>query len=236
MLLVAVIIWVIVDSTGPHLIKSGLERFLVWVGNHPVEGCLAFAAVYAVTTVLFIPGALLTVGGAFVYGKAFGLARGVLLCGLAVFCGASVGAILAFLLGRYLLRADAQRAVIQRFPVSRAVDSALQHDGLKIMLLLRLSPLVPFTALNYVMSVTSISLRSYVLALVGMVPAVAAYTFLGASAGELSGVASSSSSKAGALHIVIYVVGAVTLLAAVALISWYARRELKRAGVDNNGT
>jgi uncharacterized membrane protein YdjX (TVP38/TMEM64 family) len=43
------------------------------VGNHPVEGCLAFAAVYAVTTVLFIPGALLTVGGAFVYGKAFGL-------------------------------------------------------------------------------------------------------------------------------------------------------------------
>jgi uncharacterized membrane protein YdjX (TVP38/TMEM64 family) len=86
-------------------------------------------------------------------------------------------------------------------------------------------------------SVTSISLRSYVLALVGMVPAVAAYTFLGASAGELSGVASSSSSsKAGALHIVIYVVGAVTLLAAVALISWYARRELKRAGVDSNGT
>jgi uncharacterized membrane protein YdjX (TVP38/TMEM64 family) len=70
-----------------------------------------------------------------------------------------VGAILAFLLGRYLLRADAQRAVIQRFPVSRAVDSALQHDGLKIMLLLRLSPLVPFTALNYVMCVREAQAR-----------------------------------------------------------------------------
>ena len=57
-----------------------------------------------ISTVLFIPGSLLTLGAGFVFSNAFGLGVGVLLGVTAVFFGASAGALISFLLGRYLFR------------------------------------------------------------------------------------------------------------------------------------
>ena len=60
---------------------------------------------------------------------------------------------------------------MSRYPLMRALNAALQGEGgLKVVLLLRLSPLIPFSALNYVLSVTAISTRAYVVALVGIIP------------------------------------------------------------------
>jgi uncharacterized membrane protein YdjX (TVP38/TMEM64 family) len=64
--------------------------------------------------------------------------------------GASFGAVGAFLLGRYLLHEEAQ-ALFRRYGVIKALDRAFEGQGLKIMVLLRLSPLVPFLPLNYIM-------------------------------------------------------------------------------------
>lgn len=159
-----------------------------------------------------------------------------------------------------------------------AIDRALHpHTGggtpLKIMTLLRLSPLVPFSPLNYLMyvrppttippppniphhqppqnlqtpnppknnrSITSLSLRDYTLGLGGMVPATLAYVFLGTTSGSLaaesaSGQTTTASKHDKALRIVLYALGAASLVLAVALLSAHARRELRRLAPEEGG-
>ena len=78
-------------------------------------------------------------------------------------------------------------------------------------------------------SVTSISLRDYTLALVGMVPATLAYVFLGSTAGSLAqGGGASPSPTERAVRISLYVLGALSLVVAVSLLSRHARKELRR--------
>lgn len=64
--------------------------------------------------------------------------------------GATIGSILAFLLGRFVLREQAQ-GLFNKFKTLKAVDQAIESQGLKLVILLRLSPVVPFNAFNYVM-------------------------------------------------------------------------------------
>lgn len=212
-----------------------LSTFLEWVGRHPLRGAMAFAAVYALSVVFFVPGAALTLGGGFLFGQALGVGPGTVFASLAVFVGASAGAVAAFSLGRWLLHETAQ-STLNRYTILRALDASLHgHRGLKIVLLLRLSPLVPFTALNYMMSVTSVSLKTYTLGLVGMVPAVVAYSFLGTTAGGLTREAGGESSVERGVKIAMYVVGAVALVAAVGVLSRFAREELRKIQDEGEG-
>ena len=89
------------------------------------------------------------------------------------------GATVAFVLGRTVLRRWAERR-IRASAQARALDSAVAREGFKLVLLLRLSPLIPFDILNYALSLTRISLGSYVLAsFLGMLPGTALYVYLG---------------------------------------------------------
>ena len=87
-------------------------------------------------TVLFIPGSILTLGAGFVFSMAFGLGGGVVLGTVSVFIGASLGAIIAFLLGRYLLQGQVKK-LSNKYAIFEALNLALEHNGLKIFLLLR---------------------------------------------------------------------------------------------------
>jgi uncharacterized membrane protein YdjX (TVP38/TMEM64 family) len=142
-----------------------------------------------------------------------------------VFIGASLGAIASFLLGRYLLR-DFVHRLTKRYTIFEALDVALQQNGLKIFLLLRMSPIIPFNVINYIGGVSAVSFRDYVLALFGMLPGTVLYVFLGASAGSLAD--SSSSGDNFTLTIIVVVVGAVFGIIAIWLSARYARKELNR--------
>ncbi|CAN0488579.1 unnamed protein product, partial [Hapterophycus canaliculatus] len=83
-------------------VSDVLTSFLEWVEDNPGLGAIAFALVYVFTTVAFIPGSLLTLGAGLVFGRALGTGFGVLVGTVAVLAGATVGAILAFLLGRFV--------------------------------------------------------------------------------------------------------------------------------------
>ncbi|KAL7546710.1 hypothetical protein ACHAWF_010036 [Thalassiosira exigua] len=220
--LLSIIIFVVVDSLTTKHITAGFQSFLEWIENNLVAGFFAFIGVYFVATVAFIPGSILTLGSGFIFGRAVGLGPGVALASAAVFVGASLGEIASFFLGRYLLRDFVERKLVQKYPIIKALDEAFDQKGFRILLLLRLSPIIPFNALNYIAGVTSIRVRDYVLAFPGILPGTVLYCFVGATAGSLT---ESENAVSGPVAITSIVVGIVFGLLAVFAISYYAKRE-----------
>jgi uncharacterized membrane protein YdjX (TVP38/TMEM64 family) len=180
-------------------------------------GVAVFFAAYVVATVVLLPGSLLTLAAGFAYGPVWGLA---------IASPASVaGATCAFLLGRTVLRGWAARKVAAS-PRARAIDAAVEREGFKLVLLLRLSPLIPFNLLNYALSVTRVRLAAYVLAsFIGMLPVTALYVYLGSlapAAAELS----TASRSGGGTRTILYVVGLLATVAVVVIVTRTARRAL----------
>jgi len=223
--LLGFIVYVIVDSVTVGNVRRFITNFLEWIEENPIPGLFAFMLVYFVATVLFVPGSVLTLGAGFVFANRFGLSWGVLIGTVSVFFGASSGAIVAFIVGRYLLR-DWVKGLADRYAIFEALDVALQEKGLRIMSLLRLSPIIPFNALNYIAGITSISFYANALALICILPGTILYVFLGASAGSLTDSASSGENTT--VTIIVVAVGGVFGILAVCLTSYYAKKELNR--------
>jgi uncharacterized membrane protein YdjX (TVP38/TMEM64 family) len=222
--LLAFLIFVIVDSQTNAYIKSGMESFLEWVEANPGGGVLVFMLVIFCTTMLFIPGIILTFGAGYAFANAFGLGVGILLGTIAVFVGASAGAILSFLVGRFLLR-DCVAGLTKKFKLFEALDNAMEDKGFRILLLLRLSPVIyasPY--LNYGAGGMAVSFKAYVLSLVAILPATVMFVFLGASAGSLA----DSSGGDSKTTTIVLVIGIIFSIFAVALTSYYARQELRK--------
>lgn len=73
----------------------------------------------------------------------------------------------------------------KRYPLVRAADRALKGKGFKIMLLLRLCPLLPFNGLNYICGVTGVTLEDFTMSLVGILPFQIFTVVVGATTGTL---------------------------------------------------
>lgn len=131
----------------------------------------AFILVYFVVTILGLPNILLIL----VAGSLFGLLTGTIVASAADVLGA-VG---CFLIGRTFARDRISRWV-QKRPQFARLDQAVERKGWKVLLLTRLSPLVPSSILNYGFSCTSVSFRQYVFfSWVGMLPVIGLYTYMG---------------------------------------------------------
>mmetsp|Transcript_21637 Transcript_21637/g.43440 ORF Transcript_21637/g.43440 Transcript_21637/m.43440 type:complete len:326 (-) Transcript_21637:237-1214(-) len=232
-IMVCFIIYLICDYTIPELgfVNDILMSFLRWVADHPIEGVFAFAAVYAVATILFIPGSILTLGAGFIFGRALGLALGIVLGSTSVFIGATTGAIASFLLGRYVLQEWAQKFT-QKYTVMKAVDKAIETKGLTVLILFRLSPVIPFSVFNYIVGLTRVSLKDYSIACLGILPGTVGYVFIGTSAsGFLGGDDDSGGGDeegAQTAQLLIFIIGGVFTIIAVVALSWYAKRILKQ--------
>ena len=138
-------------------------------------GYLVFAALYIAATVLFLAPTILTLGAGAVYGVVAGT--------VLVSVSSMLGACTAFLLGRYLAR-EAIAAKVEGNAKFKAIDDAVRKQGWKIVGLTRLSPLFPFSLLNYMYGLTSVSFRHYFFASwIGMLPGTVMYVYLG-TAGE----------------------------------------------------
>ncbi|HVR29256.1 MAG TPA: VTT domain-containing protein, partial [Thermoanaerobaculia bacterium] len=122
--------------------KAGgyVPAFAAWVDGLGALGPLVFVLGYAVATVALVPGSLLTLAS----GAVFGLAQGTLWA----FLGASLGAIAAFVVGRYLARGAVERRIARSERFAQ-LDRAIARQGRRIVFLLRLSPVFPFVFINY---------------------------------------------------------------------------------------
>lgn len=232
-ILLGLIVFVIVDSLTNQYVRNGILDFLEWIENNIVAGVFSFMAVYFFATICFVPGSILTLGAGFVFSASFdSLWTGVLLGTIAVWIGASLGAIASFLLGRYLFRDGCVGKLTEKYKVFKALDNALVDKGLRIMILLRLSPIVPFNVLNYIAGVTGVQFWHYTIACVAMLPGTILYVFLGASAGSLAEIGGDDeddeqeSNKAVTISVV--VIGVVFGILAIGLTSYYAKQELNK--------
>ena len=224
--------FVIADSLTNGYIGAGISSFLEWIEANPTAGFFVFMVVYFIATVFFVPGSILTLGAGFVFANAFGLGPGVLLGSVSVFLGAGSGAIASFLLGRFLLR-EWVSGFSKKYAIFEALDVAFEEKGFRIMALLRLSPIIPFNAINYIAGVTALSFWSYVWALIAILPGTVLYVFLGASAGSLADSASSGENPT--VTIVVVVVGVIFGVIAVGLTSYYAKMELNKVAEKRQG-
>jgi uncharacterized membrane protein YdjX (TVP38/TMEM64 family) len=199
--------------------RGALGAMVAWAATAGPLGPLAFAVAYATAPVLLLPVWPLTLAA----GLAYGLGGGVLLAAPA----SALGATLAFLAGRRLLRRRAARLLASR-PRLAVVAEALGAPGLRLVVLLRLSPLLPYSLLNYALGATRLRLRDFAAgSLLGMLPLTLLYAWLGSLLGGAV-VGGAAPPPGGRPGLALSALGLVATGAAVALLAHRARRALPR--------
>jgi uncharacterized membrane protein YdjX (TVP38/TMEM64 family) len=197
-------------------VRQWLIRFQDYIDNFGPLGPIVYALTYVVLTIFLIPGSALTLGA----GAIFGLWRGA----ITVIIGANLGALCSFMLTRTFLR-DKVGQWAKSNPKFAILDYAIGHEGFKMVLLSRLSPVFPFTLLNYLLGLTRVRVKSYILAnLIGMLPGTFLYVYLGATARE---------ALTGSPGLVVKAIGLLATIAVVALMTRTARRALAKAEWEN---
>jgi len=153
-------------------VADWVKDFRSWIGGLGPLGGVLYGLAYVVGALLFVPGLVLTLAA----GYAFGLGWGIVIVSLA----STTAAGLAFLIARYLARARVEK-LARRNSRFAALDKAVGRSGWKVVGLLRLSPLIPFSLSNYLYGLTAVRFLPYVVASwVGMLPATVLYVYLGA--------------------------------------------------------
>ena len=205
---------------GGRRLGTLVPEFAQYIDGLGALGPLVFVAGYALATVAFIPGSLLTLAA----GAMFGLTRGVMF----VFVGATLGSTLAFLLSRYVARRAVERRLVGNARFA-AVDRAIAAQGRRIVILLRLSPAFPFSLLNYALGLTRISLRDYVLASVGMLPGTILYVYYGKLAGDVAALAGGVAPGRDTAYYMVLIVGLLATVIVTAVVTRTARAALRTA-------
>jgi len=167
------------------LTQETVSTFLNWVEANPYWGLGAFLLVIAVCVVLLIPiGTPLTLGCGYIYKGVYGWTVGVAVATIVSMAGSALGAVLCFLLGRYLMR-EKVRKWVRKYPVFDAIDMAVSEHGLRIKAMLYLTPVLPLGPVSYMCGSTSMALSSFVLAKIASLPLMLLYVYIGAAAGTL---------------------------------------------------
>ena len=195
-------------------LQAWMQAFTAWIAGLGGWGVLIYGAAYAAALVVMAPAAPFTIGAGLIYGF-WGFPLALL--------SATVGASLAFLVSRHLVR-DRVLGVIANRPSLQAVDRAVADEGWRVVGLLRLSPLVPFNLQNYALGATSIGFWPYVAATgAGIAPGCLLYVYLGV-IGKSSG--------GGPLTWAFVALGLAATVAVAILVGRKAQAVLARKGVD----
>jgi len=140
-----------------------------WVNNAGSAGPVVFMLIYAIGTVLFLPGAVLTLAGGALFGPVFGTFYNL--------TAATIGAMISFLAARYLAHDWVEKKTAGRM---KALKQGVEGEGWKFVAFVRLVPLFPFNVLNYALGLTKIKFSHYSIATyIFMLPGAIAYTYLG---------------------------------------------------------
>jgi uncharacterized membrane protein YdjX (TVP38/TMEM64 family) len=180
-------------------------------------GPALFILAYVAAALTLAPAFLLT----FAAGAVFGLWRGTVL----VYIGAVLGSSAVFALAAPLARSRLLRW-IDRDPRVAAVRLALVGDAVWVMFLLRLSPLVPYVLLNYALALSGVRYRDFLLATVGMLPAIVMYVYYGKIVGDVAKIAAGVVPPRGTEYWIVVTLGLIATIVATTMITRAARRAI----------
>jgi uncharacterized membrane protein YdjX (TVP38/TMEM64 family) len=199
-------------------LSEWLHAFISWMDSLGPWAVVIFGAAYVLGTVLLAPGSAMSI--------AAGLAFGGWAIPL-VLVAATTGASLAFLIARHLARDTVARLIEER-PKLKAVDNAVDEEGWKVVVLLRLSPMVPFNLQNYAFGLTRIRFWTYAAAtFAGIIPGTVLYVYLGTIAR-----AAASDGSGGPFRWLLFGAGLAATLAVAVLVARKAKEKLRATGVE----
>ncbi|MBW2415558.1 MAG: TVP38/TMEM64 family protein [Deltaproteobacteria bacterium] len=201
-----------------HLLSGSVVDFAAWVEAQGPAAGLWFVAGYSLAVLAWIPGMVMTLSA----GAIFEPVEGVLW----VFLGSTLGSAMAFVLARHVAR----DAVERRFGGSalfEAMDRAVGEQGFRIVLLLRLSPLFPFTPINFLLGLTRVRLRDYLLASFGMIPGTVMYVYYGRVIGDLAALREGAGPERDLTYWILLGVGLVATIAVTILLTRIAQRAVQ---------
>ncbi len=208
-------------------LDAWLESLDAWIRSLGAWGPVVFGAVYVLAAVLFVPGSALTLAA----GALFGLGLGFVVVSLA----STTAAACAYAIARTFAREHLERFA-QRTPKFAAMDRAIGESGWKIIALLRLSPVIPFSIGNYLFGLTAVRALPYVVASwVGMIPGTFLYVYLG-HAGRAGLEAAASSTERTTGEWVLLAVGLAATAIVTVLVTRIAQRVLREhTDVESEG-
>ena len=119
-----------------------------------------------------------------------------------------------------------------KYKITKALDHAIKTEGLKFVFLLRMCPLVPYNAFNYLMGLTKVSLFDYSMGSFGMLPATVVYVFIGTTVGSLTDLATGNY-DAGVASLVFLIVGSILACGIIIFVSYKVKVYLNRM-VENS--
>jgi uncharacterized membrane protein YdjX (TVP38/TMEM64 family) len=214
---------IVIGALGAMLLSgreaaARLPQFATWVQSLGVLGPLAFVGGYALCSLLLLPVFLLTLTAGALWGFKLGLVYAML--------GAALGSTVAFFAARHVVRRFVER-YLTRHPRLVAIDRAVESEGARLVFLLRLSPVVPFTLLNYVLGISRVRFTDYSAGLIGMVPVAAVYVYAGKVAGDLAALASGTATPRGSTYYAVLTAGLAATVAATVLITRAARKAIE---------
>jgi uncharacterized membrane protein YdjX (TVP38/TMEM64 family) len=195
-----------------------IKQFQTYVQGLGAAGYVLYVLAYIVCCVFFIPAIALTLGAGAIFGFALG--------STIVIIGGTLGATAAFLLARTIFRKKVETMTAGNAKF-RALDRAIAAEGAKIVFLIRLAPIFPFTWVNYAFGLTGISTLRYVIAtFLGIIPLTLAFVWASAAAtAAATGVASNTKTA-------INIAGVVVAIGVTTWVARIATQAIKRAGVD----
>ncbi|MEB3352622.1 MAG: TVP38/TMEM64 family protein [Cyanobacteriota bacterium] len=155
--------------------EAWLPELLPWLRS-PL-GAVAFVPLYALWVTLLLPGVWASMLAGALYGTLWG--------SVVTFLGASLGALLVFQLARGRMRPWARRQ-LETTPRLQAIEAAVSREGLRLVVLTRLSPAFPFSLLNLAYGLSAVSLKDYSLGLLAILPGTVLFCSLGALAGDVA--------------------------------------------------
>lgn len=203
---------------GHDLIEE-IEAVEHWIEGHGALGWAVFVILFIVVTSIFVPLSFMAIAG----GAMFGPIGGFLLSFTSVFMGAALNYVVA----RQLLKTQID-AMLNRHPKLQAIQSAVEREGLRFQLLLRLSP-INATSVNYVLGATGSKFPTFLVATAGLIPAVIANVYFGHSASHVTKYAGQSGEHS-TLQTVVTVIGLAICVLVMIGITRIASKAIADAG------
>ena len=177
--------------------------------------------------IIFLPTTFLTYGGALAFAHCIGPYEAFFLTTFLVVLANQLGGIIAFVLARFFLRNWIRRKLTRKVKLFRAIDLGLKRNGFKLVFLMRMTPIMPYNVMNYMLGVTSLKMRDFNFGALGMIPLTAINVYIGVQLDSLNDIIAGTYNF-GPWQPVLITLGSVLIIFITSLLASFSNDELQK--------